>query len=347
MPPAPRGRGRRRLHLLRRRRPAMALHAVRQGQRRCRRSLWTLPAVRRRTRNARRAGSRPGAGARRHPQGVRDRTWRPGVLPARRSRHRRTDPQGPVRGARADGERTHADAVAALSRRSASGPGDRRSGRGGGLRRRRQPAGGSGEPVPHRHRAREPRFCVFRRLRDPSRRRVGRAATVSGTRRRGARARPDAGHRVRALAARQAGAARGALNICMPTPDTPPPVTHHTPKDLSDRVALAMTRSLRFFADVFFARRYGHRAVVLETVAAVPGMVGGALQHLRSLRRLESDRGWIQTLLDEAENERMHLMTFVLIARPSALERLLILLAQGVFYNCFFLLYLISSRTAH
>lgn len=27
----------------------------------------------------------------------------------------------------------------------------------------------------------------------------------------------------------------------------------------------------------FFARRYAHRAVVLETVATVPGMVGGAL----------------------------------------------------------------------
>jgi ubiquinol oxidase len=104
---------------------------------------------------------------------------------------------------------------------------------------------------------------------------------------------------------------------------------------------------MRFFADTFFARRYGHRAVVLETVAAVPGMVGGALQHLRALRRLESDRGWIRTLIDEAENERIHLMTFIQIARPSTAERLLILVAQGVFYNLFFLLYLISSRTAH
>ena len=68
---------------------------------------------------------------------------------------------------------------------------------------------------------------------------------------------------------------------------------------------------MRFFADTFFARRYGHRAVVLETVAAVPGMVGGALQHLQSLRLLEGDHGWIRTLLDEAENERMHLMSFI------------------------------------
>jgi len=122
---------------------------------------------------------------------------------------------------------------------------------------------------------------------------------------------------------------------------------HHDPKGFSDRIAYAFTRFLRFFADAFFAKRYGHRAVVLETVAAVPGMVGGALQHLRALRRMESDRGWIRTLIDEAENERMHLMTFILIAQPSRFERLLILLTQGIFYNLFFLLYLCSPKTAH
>lgn len=130
-------------------------------------------------------------------------------------------------------------------------------------------------------------------------------------------------------------------------PVTPPLARHYAPRDLSDRIAYAFIGSLRFFADTFFARRYGHRAVVLETVAAVPGMVGGALQHLRALRRMESDHGWIRTLLEEAENERMHLMTFIHIARPSSLERLLVLLAQGVFYNFFFLLYVISPKTAH
>tara|TARA_R110002049_G_scaffold262670_2_gene438737 strand:- start:169 stop:807 length:639 start_codon:yes stop_codon:yes gene_type:complete len=122
---------------------------------------------------------------------------------------------------------------------------------------------------------------------------------------------------------------------------------HYEPKDIRDRMAFALVRFMRFFADTFFARRYGHRAVVLETVAAVPGMVGGVLQHLHSLRRLEGDHGWIRTLLDEAENERMHLMIFTHIARPTRIERLLILLAQGAFFNLFFLLYLVSPKTAH
>ena len=123
--------------------------------------------------------------------------------------------------------------------------------------------------------------------------------------------------------------------------------THHQPANISDHIAYAFTKFLRFLADTFFSGRYGHRAVVLETVAAVPGMVGGALQHLRALRRMQSDNGWIRKLLDEAENERMHLMTFIEIAKPNVLERLLIVAAQGVFYNCFFLLYLISPKTAH
>jgi ubiquinol oxidase len=123
--------------------------------------------------------------------------------------------------------------------------------------------------------------------------------------------------------------------------------SHHKPRDLGDRVAFAVVKALRFFADTFFARRYGHRAVVLETVAAVPGMVGATLNHLKSLRRMRDDHGWIHTLLAEAENERMHLMTFIEIAKPNLFERLLVLLAQGVFYNAFFLLYLVSPKTAH
>lgn len=130
--------------------------------------------------------------------------------------------------------------------------------------------------------------------------------------------------------------------------DTPPDLTtRRRPSTFSDRVASSFVSVLRFLADTFFAKRYGHRAVVLETVAAVPGMVGATLQHLRSLRRMRDDGGWIHTLLEEAENERMHLMTFIEIAKPTVLERRLILIAQGAFYNGFFLLYLVSSRTAH
>lgn len=105
--------------------------------------------------------------------------------------------------------------------------------------------------------------------------------------------------------------------------------------------------ALRFLADTFFTKRYGNRAIVLETVAAVPGMVGGMLVHLRCLRWMIDDHGWIRTLLDEAENERMHLMVFLEIAKPNWFERFVILTVQALFFVFFFALYLFSSGTAH
>jgi ubiquinol oxidase len=122
---------------------------------------------------------------------------------------------------------------------------------------------------------------------------------------------------------------------------------HHKVSGLSDRLAYGFTKALRFCADTFFAKRYGHRAIVLETVAAVPGMVGATLTHLRCLRNMCDDRGWIRTLMEEAENERMHLMTFIQVAKPSLFERCIILGVQWVFYLAFFALYLVSARTAH
>jgi ubiquinol oxidase len=122
---------------------------------------------------------------------------------------------------------------------------------------------------------------------------------------------------------------------------------HHKPENISDRVALAFTKLLRFIADTFFKKKYGHRAVVLETVAAVPGMVGGMLIHLKSLRKIKEDKGWIKTLLDEAENERMHLMTFINIAQPTFFERILIIIAQFIFIILYLFIYIISARTAH
>ena len=122
---------------------------------------------------------------------------------------------------------------------------------------------------------------------------------------------------------------------------------HYKVKNFSDRVALSFTKFLRFLADTFFKKRYGHRAVVLETVAAVPGMVAGMLLHLKSLRKMEDDKGWIKILLDEAANERMHLMTFIEVAKPTFIERVIIMIAQFIFILMYLFIYLISARTAH
>ncbi|KAE9404009.1 mitochondrial alternative oxidase [Gymnopus androsaceus JB14] len=94
-------------------------------------------------------------------------------------------------------------------------------------------------------------------------------------------------------------------------------------------------------------KQWLQRILFLETIAGVPGMVAATLRHLQSMRLMRRDNGWIHTCLEEAENERMHLMTFLTLSKPSIFFRAIILGAQGVFYNLFFFSYLISPRTCH
>jgi len=116
----------------------------------------------------------------------------------------------------------------------------------------------------------------------------------------------------------------------------------------SDAFALSMTKFFKFIADRFFAKRYGHRAVVLETIAGVPGMVAGMLMHFKSLRAMKTGYGvHIREMLAEAENERMHLMFFIEIAKPNAFERMLVLCAQFIFGIFYFFMYLIFPKTSH
>ena len=119
-------------------------------------------------------------------------------------------------------------------------------------------------------------------------------------------------------------------------------------ENISDAFALSMTKFFRFIADTFFAKRYGHRAVVLETVAGVPGMVAGVWMHFKSLRKMKVGYGeQIREMLAEAENERMHLMFFIEIANPNVFERYLVLFAQLIFMAFYFIMYVIDYKTAH
>jgi len=119
-------------------------------------------------------------------------------------------------------------------------------------------------------------------------------------------------------------------------------------QNISDTFALSMTKFFRIIADTFFAKRYGHRAVVLETVAGVPGMVAGVWMHFKSLRAMKAGYGeQIREMLAEAENERMHLMFFIEIARPNYFERFIVLFAQIIFGLFYLFMYVFFTRTAH
>ncbi|RMX54344.1 hypothetical protein pdam_00022131 [Pocillopora damicornis] len=132
-------------------------------------------------------------------------------------------------------------------------------------------------------------------------------------------------------------------------------ITHQETKTKVDKIAYGCVQFLRIAFDIVSLYKVGkmtenkwlNRIIMLETVAGVPGMIAAMARHFDSLRKLTRDHGWIHTLLEEAENERMHLMTALELKQPGALFRGVILLAQGVFVNCFFVAYILSPRFCH
>jgi len=130
---------------------------------------------------------------------------------------------------------------------------------------------------------------------------------------------------------------------------------HHEPEYLRDRIAMSLIWLVRTTFDTVTRynpqtmneRDWLNRIVFLETVAGVPGMIGGMSRHLRSLRTMENDHGWIHHLLQEAENERMHLFIFLSMRNPGIFMRLGIALAQGAFFNSYFLMYILSPKFSH
>ncbi|KAI4942348.1 Alternative oxidase, mitochondrial precursor [Alternaria arbusti] len=149
-------------------------------------------------------------------------------------------------------------------------------------------------------------------------------------------------------------------------------IAHREAKTMSDKVALIAVKILRWGLDkatgykhqkavdvdakdplakrkafAMNEEKYLIRNVFLESVAGVPGMVAGMLRHLHSMRRMKRDNGWIESLLEESYNERMHLLVFLKMQKPGRFMRLMVLGAQGVWCNALFFAYLLSPRTVH
>ena len=132
-------------------------------------------------------------------------------------------------------------------------------------------------------------------------------------------------------------------------------ITHIEAKTFRDRLAYYIMKFMRTSFDFFTGYKHGkmnevkylRRVIFLETIAGVPGMIGAIARHLRSLRGLKEDGGWIHHLLEEAENERMHLLFFLRMRRPGFLMRLSIMYAQFVFIFYYSFLYTVSPTTAH
>jgi len=136
-------------------------------------------------------------------------------------------------------------------------------------------------------------------------------------------------------------------------------ITHRNPKGPVDWMAYGTVTGMRKGFDLVSGytiksylktldeRDMLRRCIFLETIAGVPGFAAAMIRHLHSLRRMQRDHGWIHTLLEEAENERMHLMTFLKMRNPGPFFRALVIGGQTVFTAGFSLAYLISPHFCH
>ena len=129
---------------------------------------------------------------------------------------------------------------------------------------------------------------------------------------------------------------------------------HIQPQTMLDKVALGAVKAVRLGFDSATGwngeinkRKVLQRVIFLETIAAVPGMTAAIIRHFKSLRSMERDGGLINMFLEEATNERMHLLTFVNMKDPSLVFRAAVIGSQFGFGSMFLLAYLISPKFCH
>lgn len=129
----------------------------------------------------------------------------------------------------------------------------------------------------------------------------------------------------------------------------------HKPQNFSDKVMHTIMWSLyRSFNWVTGyqpentpVRAVEWRLIVLESFAGVPGFLAAMFRHFRSLRRLTRDHGWIHTLLEEAENERMHLLCCMKMFHASYLTRIMVLGAQLFMTPWLAAIYIVNPKAVH
>jgi hypothetical protein len=129
----------------------------------------------------------------------------------------------------------------------------------------------------------------------------------------------------------------------------------HTPVEFSDYVMKGLMSTL--YHTFNFITGYKHvdptpgsivwRLIILESVAGVPGFLGAGFRHFYSLRTLQHDHGMIFTLLEEAENERMHLLTCMEMFKASFVTRSLVIAAQMSMTPVLALTYFIKPAAVH
>jgi len=110
----------------------------------------------------------------------------------------------------------------------------------------------------------------------------------------------------------------------------------HTPVTVSDKIMHTIMRTMYHGFNLITGYRHENpptksiewRLIVLESFAGVPGFLAAGFRHFYSLRTLQRDHGAIFTFLEEAENERMHLLVCLKMFEASRVTKALVIAAQ-------------------
>jgi len=129
----------------------------------------------------------------------------------------------------------------------------------------------------------------------------------------------------------------------------------HRPETISDRIMHCIMWSLYrsfnrltgFTPQNTPVKAVEWRLIVLESFAGVPGFLAAMFRHFRSLRTLQRDYGWIHTLLEEAENERMHLLVCMKMFHATFITRCLVMAAQVCMTPFLAVIYFVKPRAVH
>jgi hypothetical protein len=129
----------------------------------------------------------------------------------------------------------------------------------------------------------------------------------------------------------------------------------HKPKTISDKIAYYFMKSLYHSFNILTGYREKNpspkslewRLIILESFAGVPGFLAAGFRHFASLRNLKRDHGSIFTFLEEAENERMHLLVCLKMFRANLPTRILVILAQITMTPILMIAYIVHPKLLH
>lgn len=131
--------------------------------------------------------------------------------------------------------------------------------------------------------------------------------------------------------------------------------SHHKPQTMSDHMTNMTMRALYhgfnfitgYKASDPSVNSVAWRLIILESFAGVPGFVAAGMRHFYSLRTLRRDHGQIFTFLEEAENERMHLLVCLKMFQASMITRALVVAAQLTMGPLMTLTYMLYPPAMH